>query len=299
MICDSSVTVLNNFSCCAMRILIVEDNISFRRTLVAVVARTMPIAELDVCASVSEAKDMLQSFPTDIVLLDMMLPGGNGIDVLRAFPNPEFSVVCMTAQEFSLPLQQELLAHGVAAMLWKPFEAEELQETLRHIVKMRLKALNKPIGAEIESAENESAEGGIADGKDGLALHISTKTGVEYVAYDDIICLEADNNYTIVHRVESKPLILRGSITEHAQMLPSSADFVFANRSYIVQKRYIREVDLKTREITLTEKVMLRKPIVVTHSRKNVLREWRNELLSAIHQKNRGGGGAVSVEVST
>jgi two-component system LytT family response regulator len=286
MICDSDAIVLNNFSYCAMRILIVEDDISFRRTLAAVVARTMPIAELDVCASVAEAKKMLQSFPTDIVLLDMMLPGGNGIDVLRAFPNPEFSVVCMTAQEFSLPLQQEVLAHGVAAMLWKPFEAEELQETLRHIVKMRLKALNKPIGAESANAESE----------DGSALHIPTKTGVEYVAYEDIICLEADNNYTIVHRVESKPLILRGSLTEYAQRLPSSADFFFANRSYIVGKRYIREVDLKTRKITLTEKVPLRKSIVVTHSRKNVLREWRNDVNGVmnccrLYIKNRGGGG--------
>jgi DNA-binding LytR/AlgR family response regulator len=277
-----SVIIFNNFSYCAMRILIVEDDISLRRTIAVAVTRAVPVAELDMCGSVSEANKMLQAFPTDIVLLDMMLPGGNGIDVLRAFPNPEFSVVCMTAQAFNLPLQQEVLAHGAAAMLWKPFEAEELQETLHHVMKMRLKALNKPIGAESENAENED---------NGLALHIPTETGVVHISFEELICLEADNNYTVFHCAENPPLILRGFLADYEKMLSpsSSSDFFRVNRSYIVQKRYIREIDLKKREIKLTENVMLRKPIIVSHSRKNVLRAWRKELLSAMHQKWGGG----------
>ncbi len=271
-----------------MRLLVIEDDPSFRKTLSAVLRRVMPDAsfDLDMCSSLMEAKQYLEANPTDIILLDMMLPGGNGMDILRAFPQAEFSVICMTAQEINLELQREVMAHGAAAMLWKPFGAEDLKETLQHVIKMRLKVLNKPIGVVGEfTAATEEA--------DNQTLHIPTDEGVLHIPFEEIICLEADNNYTTIHRTESKPVTTRAFLSGYEPILPS-ADFFRVNRSFIVRKHYIHEIHLKERKITLQENVV-QKPIIVAHSKMKLLRRWRKELRQRLQKKGTAGGG-VNVE---
>lgn len=265
-----------------MRLLVIEDDPSFRKTLSAVLQRVMPDADfdLDMCGSLMEAKQYLEVNPTDIILLDMMLSGGNGMDILRAFPQAEFSVICMTAQEINLGLQREVMAHGAAAMLWKPFDAEELKETLQHVIKMRLKVLNKPIGAADEFTAG-------AEETDDQTLHIPTDEGVLHIPFEEITCLEADNNYTTIHRAESRPVTTRAFLSGYEPILPS-ADFFRVNRSFIVQKHHIHEIHLKERKITLQN--VVQKPIIVAHSKMKQLRAWRKELLQRLQKKGIAGG---------
>jgi hypothetical protein len=168
-------------------------------------------------------------------------------------------------------------------------------------MKMRLKALNKPIGAESENAENED---------NGLALHIPTETGVVHILLEDIICLEADNNYTIFHRRESQPLILRGFLADYERMLPSSSssDFMRVHRSAVVNMSAIVRVErnhsrkglLLTlqggREVKVSrEKTQLFLKryygnIVVTHDGSQLVIELRGVLAQADRRAGGGGG---------
>ncbi len=276
-----------------MRILIVEDDIAFQRVLAAILRRVMPHATFSTCTSVDEAKQILSVSPTDIVLLDMILLGGNGVDVLRAFSNPEFSVICMTAQEFNVPLQQEALANGASAMLWKPFDPEELKATLHHVVKMRLRVLNKPIGGDemivhhsqsiVYSLPPKPQMEEMVDKTEATdvilrdnVFSLPTDDGLVFLPLREIICIEAANNYTIVYRSNGQPMTVRIFLQSYEKFLPQP-EFFRPNRSFIVNMRFVKEVSKNNRTMILTHRAT-EKPIIVSRAKMKFINKWRTSL---------------------
>ncbi|NBC08903.1 MAG: response regulator, partial [Bacteroidetes bacterium] len=64
-----------------MKLLIVEDQLELADNIKAYLSRGDVVCE--VARSFAEAQDRLISFAYDIVLLDLMLPDGNGLNILR------------------------------------------------------------------------------------------------------------------------------------------------------------------------------------------------------------------------
>ena len=73
-----------------------------------------------------EALTKLQQGPVDIVLLDILLPGIHGIEVLKRAKQlyPAAKVVVMTALDHQ-PLQEEARRHGADAFVMKPFDLSD------------------------------------------------------------------------------------------------------------------------------------------------------------------------------
>ena len=69
------------------------------------------------------------------VVLDYMMPGDNGLTVLRRIQKhyPYIPVVMLTGHTDYQVAEQALTA-GAQACLYKPFECQELKETLKHIL---------------------------------------------------------------------------------------------------------------------------------------------------------------------
>lgn len=115
------------------RVLLVEDDPDIQ--IVASLALSdVGGLVVKVCGSAQEALDAAPSFGPDLILLDVMMPGMDGIAALRALrENPALAatpVVFMTAraQSHEIARYKELGSLGVIA---KPFEPETLAETLR------------------------------------------------------------------------------------------------------------------------------------------------------------------------
>jgi CheY-like chemotaxis protein len=62
-----------------------------------------------------------------LVILDVRMPGMNGLQTLKALKevNPEV-VVCFLTGDSGELTEEELMAHGAAAVLYKPFRLEDL-----------------------------------------------------------------------------------------------------------------------------------------------------------------------------
>ncbi|MBN1296440.1 response regulator [bacterium] len=73
----------------------------------------------------------------DLILLDIMMPGMNGWDVLKELKsNPETAsipVVVFTAMELFQGKENSLLA-GAADYITKPFESDVLLRVLKHVL---------------------------------------------------------------------------------------------------------------------------------------------------------------------
>lgn len=93
-----------------LRLLIVEDQPLFRDLLASALEQESDVSLVDAVGTVAEARRIVSETPIDVVLLDVVLPDGNGIGLgvsLRR-EHPELGVVILSANDmldllFTLP----------------------------------------------------------------------------------------------------------------------------------------------------------------------------------------------------
>ena len=113
-----------------MRVLVVEDDGAIAQGLADTLRRQGDA--VDVCATLSRASGALAVEAFDIVLLDLSLPDGDGIDWLRRIRGDghRLPVLIMTARD-ALPDRVAGLDQGADDYIVKPFEPEELLARMR------------------------------------------------------------------------------------------------------------------------------------------------------------------------
>jgi len=115
------------------RILLVEDEKAISEPLVTHLAREGFDAE--VAGSIAEADDALVRRPPDLVLLDVMLPDGDGRDLARRVrQGSDLPIVMLTArgEELDRVVGLEI---GADDYVVKPFSARELTARIRAILR--------------------------------------------------------------------------------------------------------------------------------------------------------------------
>ena len=121
------------------RILHVEDELLNRSLLRAVLGRArdprVADARLDEAANLQVARAFLEANHVDLVLLDVRLPDGNGLDLVREIKarDPGLPVVVMSASV--LPHEREEATRaGCDAFVSKPYLAQDLLDTIGRLL---------------------------------------------------------------------------------------------------------------------------------------------------------------------
>ena len=109
-----------------MDLLIVDDEASLRDFLTIVFEEEG--CRVETAASLADAHAALQKREPDLVLCDLMLPDGSGLDLLREIKsqNPSIAVVMITAH-MSTKSAVEALKAGAHDYIAKPFDIDELK----------------------------------------------------------------------------------------------------------------------------------------------------------------------------
>lgn len=119
----------------AKHILLVEDDDTNRKLVRIVLGDGYRISE---AASVEQALDLLQQEKPDLLLLDIRLGDGSGLDVIRAVrADPAFDQVpalAITAQAMKGD-ESRFLAAGFDAYLSKPIDTRRLPEVVEHFLR--------------------------------------------------------------------------------------------------------------------------------------------------------------------
>ncbi len=178
-----------------MKILVVDDESPARQRLIRLLSEIHGNYELAGEASDGiEAVELCRSKPVDLVLLDVQMPGLNGLDAARELArlDPPPAVILVTAYE-----QYALAAfeHKVEDYLVKPVRRERLQEALeRARVPTRLQRAAL-------AARDEAHPGR------RLSLSAHYRGGLQTVPIEDIVYLQAEHKYVTVRHTGGELLV--------------------------------------------------------------------------------------------
>lgn len=121
------------------RLLLVEDNELNRSLVRAIISRTkeprLAGAEVVEVETLASARAALGSGPFDVVLLDVHLPDGNGLDLARDITprSPRPAVIALTAAAMARE-QSAAMEAGCDTFLAKPYTSGDLVQTIVNLL---------------------------------------------------------------------------------------------------------------------------------------------------------------------
>ena len=122
-----------------LRVLVVEDD----REIRALMQSTLAVEGFDVltAASVSEAAALLRHAPPDVIVLDLGLPDGDGVELVREVRRQRSVPIIVVSARHQEAQKIALLDAGADDYLTKPFSVGELLARIRVALRHRGTAL--------------------------------------------------------------------------------------------------------------------------------------------------------------
>jgi len=115
-----------------MKVLIVDDHTLVRRGIGYVVHESFPDAEVLEASGTDDAVELLKAQPVDVALLDVRMPGRDGLELLREIKAtwPKVAVIMLTSYDGAQYVKQAL-ADGADGYMLKDASPEDLDQAIR------------------------------------------------------------------------------------------------------------------------------------------------------------------------
>jgi two-component system response regulator AlgR len=208
-----------------LRVLIVDDEPPARERLRSMLAEAGGFDVAGEAGNGEQALQLVDRLLPDIVLLDVRMPGIDGLEVARhlaAAPEPPAVIFTTAFDEYAL---QAFESEAIAYLL-KPIRAEKLHAALNKAARLTRPQLTKVASAARESVQRSHI--GVR-GRDGLRL----------IPVDEVFCFHADQKYTTVKHLKGEDLIEDSLKTLEEEF---SASFVRIHRNAVVNTRYLERI---------------------------------------------------------
>jgi two-component system LytT family response regulator len=214
-----------------MRAVLVDDDESNLNALSEKLMRHCPEVNIIArCDNAEKGIEAIDELKPDIVFLDIEMPVTNGFVMLQQLQFRNFELVFVTAyNHYAI----KAIKYSALDYLVKPVEIEELKEAVQKAgEKLKDRKSNLQIDLLLEHFEHRKQE----------RIAIPTSDGLHFIFINDIIYLEANNNYTNIFLIKNKYVVSR-TLKDFEDLLPSDT-FIRIHHSYLVNKnkveRYIR-----------------------------------------------------------
>ncbi|WP_211093151.1 LytR/AlgR family response regulator transcription factor [Chitinophaga polysaccharea] len=199
----------------SIRCVITDDEPLAWKGLQGYAEKTGFLEVVAICEDAVQLNTVLKQQPVDLLFLDIEMPYISGVEFLKNFPNPP-RVIFTTAYERYAMQGFEL---DVLDYLLKPISFERF-----------LKAANKAYDY-FASQDTSSPP----------YVFIKTDNRLEKVLYDEILLVEALENYVAVYTTDKK-MITHATLKSVLDMLPPR-QFIQPHKSYLVNMKCITAIE--------------------------------------------------------
>jgi two-component system, LytTR family, response regulator len=223
--------------------IIVDDEEYSRKSLYYLIETNCPdILITGMSESVEEARKLLKANYVDIVFLDIAMPKENGFELIPDLEKNETSVIFTTAFD-----QYALRAIKASAIdyLLKPVNIDELRVSIEKVFAWKALKRKQNLDNHTYTASLQSLSENINSQDNIRKISLPDSQGFKVKDIDDIIYLEADNNYTRFYFKESEKMIVAKAMKDYEEFLNPS-QFVRIHKSTIINLNYLRDYSNKS-----------------------------------------------------
>lgn len=179
------------------------------------------------------ARDWLKHHHADVIFLDINMPGEDGFQFLNSLNSQNFKIIFVTAyNEYAL---QAIKASAVDYIL-KPVNIDELQKAVEKVKR----SLKNPVALEQNQILLQHLLETVKLKSPPLKIALPQLGGISFIEVDEMVSLQADSNYTIIHMKDMQKLVISKTLKDFEELLDEN-QFARIHKSYIVNLRYINE----------------------------------------------------------
>jgi two-component system LytT family response regulator len=181
------------------------------------------------CESIDDAIIAIENYQPDLVFLDIQMPNKNGFELFKEIKEINFEVIFTTAHsEYAI----EAIKRSALDYLLKPLNYIDLLGAVtRYENKSKKESQQKQFNVLLENIDT----GDVAHKK----MAISTDTGIEFVKYNAIIYLEAQNNYTRINLINGSAILASRTLKSFEESLPVEL-FFRIHKSYLINMNFVK-----------------------------------------------------------
>ena len=209
-----------------LRALIVDDEAPARERLRRMLEDLGDVLVVGEAANGIEAIERCAELDADLVLLDVRMPGMDGVEAarhLRALDDPPAVIFTTAYDEYALAaFESEAVGY-----LLKPVRREKLERAVRHAARIA--------GPQLARLAEQSQLG-------RRRVQISARLGeqLRLVPVDDVLYFSAGQKYVTVRHRGGRELIDESLRALEQEFAP---DFIRIHRNSLVARRYVRAVE--------------------------------------------------------
>lgn len=222
-----------------LSVLLVDDEPLALRRLQRLVAQIDDVRVVGSAVDGDQALTLATTTKAEVVILDIKMPGRDGVSVARALAGPDGPVIIF-ATAFD---RYAIEAFDLAAVdyLLKPFDAPRVAEALeRARAQVRARDADRRIDELRAIIHDLRRDGGAAAGGHETELWIDSRAGAQRILTRDLDWIEAERDYVRLH-VGERSYLVRDSIRDLASRLDPEA-FVRVHRSAVVRRDRVSQL---------------------------------------------------------
>lgn len=215
-----------------------------------------------VCNNGIEGMAAIKQHKPAIIFLDIEMPHMNGFAMLEQLPEKNFEIVFTTAyNQYAI----NAIRFGAFDYLVKPVDVNELKAVVKRVAD---KKQNSNTTERLNILLNHLQQPSAAKPQ---KIAVATHEGLEIVAIDTIIYMEATGNYTHLYFAEQKPMLASKTLKEFEDLLEGAGFFRIHNAT-LVNLQYVKKfIKGEGGQVQLSNHVVL-----------DVARRRKEELLEAL-----------------
>lgn len=217
--------------------IIIDDEKNIREALTILLQQYCP--EIHVCGiacSAGEGRMLLESNKVDFISLDISMPKEDGFAFLRSIPSQMYGVIFATAyQEHAL---RALKANAIDYLL-KPINPIELQAAVKKAIYYYKLRKGYSEFQEVYSQSLDNLKEHLYSKSNPVTkITIPEQSGFRLVNVDEVIYMQADDNYTIFYLTDNRETVSTRTLGEFEKIL-ESPDFFRIHKSTIINLNFL------------------------------------------------------------